>query len=151
MHTVCKLLPSFQRSTLRGWCCCTFVIMQVLGCKLATRTGHTTWPTHLPFIDALYGFLQLLQAMTDDNVGLIIRLLKQGRIFAINIGENEFVTKDAWEAIADAILYTNLGFMFIEVLIHFGCPPGRRDFASFRAFACRRKSIRLRITVRMLH
>lgn len=52
--------------------------------------------------------------MTDDNVGLIIRLLKQGRIFAINIGENEFLTKDAWEALADAILYTNLGFMFIE-------------------------------------
>ena len=81
-----------------------------------------------------------MQAMTDDNVGLIIRLLKQGRIFAINIGENEFVTKDAWETLADAILYTNLGFMFIEVLVIFRYLPWQEDLASFKACACRCKS-----------
>ncbi len=62
--------------------------------------------------------------MLDQQVDELIEVLKDGRIFAVNAGENGEVTKHAWRRLAYALPDTKLGFMFVEVRRSFGLPVG---------------------------
>ena len=53
--------------------------------------------------------------MQDQQLDELIQVLKDGRIFAVNAGENGEVTKHAWRRLAHALRDTKLGFMFVEV------------------------------------
>ena len=59
--------------------------------------------------------------MQDQQVDQLIEVLKDGRIYAVNAGENGEVTKFAWYRLAHALKDTKLGFMFVEVRLAPAC------------------------------
>lgn len=53
--------------------------------------------------------------MLDDQLKrLTDEVLKKGRIWALNIGENFNVSLEAWQEFATALEHTSVGFMYVS-------------------------------------
>ena len=56
----------------------------------------------------------LEDGMTDDTLGTLIDVLKKGRIWALNVGENYRITNAGWRALAEALPTTNVTHMYVS-------------------------------------
>ena len=52
--------------------------------------------------------------MLDRQVKLLTEVLKKGRIWALNIGENMNVSRDAWETFTEDLKQTRVSFMYVS-------------------------------------
>ena len=55
-----------------------------------------------------------VQGMLDRQVKLLTEVLKKGRIWALNIGENMNVSRNAWERFAEDLKQTRVSFMYVS-------------------------------------
>lgn len=53
--------------------------------------------------------------MNGDNLRLLSELLKQSKVWAVNLGENDALNEDDWMAFAEALPHTKVAFMFAEM------------------------------------
>lgn len=56
----------------------------------------------------------LWQGMLDHQLQMLTEVLKKGRIWALNVGENMNISRKAWEHFADELKHTNVSFMYVS-------------------------------------
>lgn len=52
--------------------------------------------------------------MLDKQLKLLTEVLKKGHIWALNIGENENISLDAWEQFTQDLEETRVSFMYVS-------------------------------------
>lgn len=52
--------------------------------------------------------------MCNRQLELLTEVLKSGRIWALNIGENFLVTLDAWQQFTDALPSTAVSYLYVS-------------------------------------
>jgi hypothetical protein len=64
-------------------------------------------------VEALY-LQNFERGVGDAQIGRLIDVLKRGRIWAVNLGENGEVSKDAWRRLAAELPHTAVSFLYIS-------------------------------------
>jgi hypothetical protein len=65
------------------------------------------------FVEALYCH-NFENGMTDPQIDLLIKVLKKGRIWCLNVGENFRVSRDGWTRLADSLGETNVTHIYVS-------------------------------------
>ena len=55
-----------------------------------------------------------MQGMLDRQLKLLTEVLKKGRIWALNIGENANITLGAWQTFTEDLKQTHVSFMYVS-------------------------------------
>ena len=56
----------------------------------------------------------LCKGMLDEQLHLLTAVLKKGRIWALNIGENMNISRAAWERFTQELKETRVSFMYVS-------------------------------------
>ena len=52
--------------------------------------------------------------MYDEQLELLTKVLKQRRIWALNVGENFHVSLEAWQKFAEELQNTDVGYLYVS-------------------------------------
>jgi hypothetical protein len=52
--------------------------------------------------------------MLDRQLGLLTQVLKNNRIWGLNVGENFNISLEAWETFTEALASTSVSFMYVS-------------------------------------
>ena len=56
----------------------------------------------------------LMQGMFDEQLVRLTEVLKKGRIWALNAGENFEISMDAWKTFSKELQYTTVAYLYVS-------------------------------------